>query len=77
MVPLVPLVPLLTIASFEWDRGTQGWVPYEDQAAAPARGHTTGDSPAQPTGAEVGSTATMQLYVCPASPDHPHTDLIQ
>lgn len=71
------MVPLLTIASFEWDGGTRGWAPYEDQAAAFAAGHVAGQNPAQPTAVEVGSTDNLQLYVCPATPEHPHTDLIQ
>ena len=72
------MVPLLTIASFEWDGGSRrGWAPYEDQAAAYAAGHRAGQDPAQPTKVEVGSTDNMQLYVCPTSPEHPHTDLIQ
>lgn len=71
------MVPLLTIASFEWDGGTRGWAPQEDRAAAHAAGHRAGLSPAQPTRVEVGSADNMQLYVCPTSPEHPHTDLIQ
>ncbi|MFF4685009.1 hypothetical protein [Streptomyces sp. NPDC001307] len=72
------MVPLLTIASFEWDGGERrSWAPYEDQAAAYAASHRAGQSPAQPTEVEVGSTDNMQLYVCPTSPEHPHTDLIQ
>lgn len=72
------MAPLLTIASFEWDGGSRrGWAPYEDQAAASAAGHRAGQDPAQPTKVEVGSTDNMQLYVCPTSPEHPHTDLIQ
>ncbi|MBT2453154.1 hypothetical protein J7F03_40315 [Streptomyces sp. ISL-43] len=71
------MVPLLTIASFEWDGGTRGWAPYEDQAAAFAAGQVAGQNPAQPTAVEVGSTDNLQLYVCPASPEHPHTGLIQ
>ncbi|MGW2679191.1 hypothetical protein [Streptomyces sp. NPDC001436] len=70
------MVPLLTIASFEWDGGPGSWVPYEDQAAA-ATDHLAGQNPAQPTAVEVGSTDNLQLYVCPASAEHPHTDLIQ
>ncbi|MGA5438168.1 hypothetical protein ACPCKW_01320 [Streptomyces griseoincarnatus] len=70
------MVPLLTIASFEWDSSRHGWVPYEDRAAC-AAGRPAGLSPAQPTRVEVGSTDNMQLYVCPTSPEHPHTDLIQ
>lgn len=73
----VQMVPLLTIASFEWDGGTQGWAPYEDQAAAFAASHVAGQNPAQPTAVEVGRTDNLQLYVCPVSPEHPHTDLIQ
>ncbi|WP_030382762.1 MULTISPECIES: hypothetical protein [unclassified Streptomyces] len=71
------MVPLLTIASFEWDGGTRGWAPQEDRAAAHAAAHPAGLNPAQPTRVEVGSADNMQLYVCPASPEHPHTDLIQ
>ena len=70
------MVPLLTIASFEWDGGTQSWAPQEDRAAY-ANSHHAGLSPAQPTRVEVGSADNMQLYVCPTSPEHPHTDLIQ
>ncbi|MBA5222552.1 hypothetical protein [Streptomyces griseoaurantiacus] len=71
------MAPLLTIASFEWDGGTRGWAPREDRAAAHAAAHRAGLSPAQPTRVEVGSADNMQLYVCPASPEHPHADLIQ
>ncbi|MEO3793922.1 hypothetical protein ABGB14_27230 [Nonomuraea sp. B10E15] len=70
------MTPLLTIASYEWDDGQRGWAPYEDQTAY-AAGHIPGQDQAQPTKVEVGSTDNMQLYVCPASPEHPHTDLIQ
>ncbi|MGV9454997.1 hypothetical protein [Streptomyces sp. NPDC003635] len=73
----VQMVPLLTIASFEWDGGTRGWAPYEDQADAFAASHRAGQNPAQPTAVEVGSADNMQIYVCPTSPEHPHTDLIQ
>ncbi|MEU6848664.1 hypothetical protein ABZ901_01805 [Actinacidiphila alni] len=71
------MVPLLTIATFEWDYGTRGWAPHEDEADAHAAGHRAGQNPAQPTKVEVGSWDNMQLYVCPSSPDHPHTDQIQ
>ncbi|WP_026122348.1 hypothetical protein [Nocardiopsis halotolerans] len=71
------MVPLLTIASFEWDAATRGWAPYEDREAAHADGHRAGLNPAQPTKVEVGGTDNMQIYVCPTSPEHPHTDLIQ
>ncbi|OIJ69777.1 hypothetical protein [Streptomyces mangrovisoli] len=75
----VQMVPLLTIASFEWSgRAGRSWTPHEDRAAADdAGGHCCGQRPSQPTKVEVGSTDNMQIYVCPTSPDHPHTDLIQ
>jgi hypothetical protein len=72
------MVPLLTIASREWDGGEgHSWTPQEDQAAANAAGHCCGQRPSLPTKVEVGSTDNMQIYVCPTSPEHPHTDLIQ
>jgi len=72
------MVPLLTIASREWDGDEgHGWAPQEDQAAARVGSYYAGQDPSQPTGVEVGSTDNMQIYVCPTSPEHPHTDLIQ
>jgi hypothetical protein len=72
------MTPLLTIASFEWDGGLRrGWAPFEDRAAAYADSHPAGLDPAQPTKVEVGSADNLQIYVCPTSPEHPHTDLIQ
>ncbi|MER5808230.1 hypothetical protein ABT143_08545 [Streptomyces sp. NPDC002033] len=71
------MVPLLTITSVEWDRSTHGWIPYEDRACALAGTRVPGQRATRPTGVEVGSTDNMQLYVCPAAPEHPHTDLIQ
>ncbi|WP_405697853.1 hypothetical protein [Streptomyces sp. NBC_01185] len=77
----VRMVPLLTIASSEWDGGEgHSWAPREEQAAALAAnttGSCCGQDPSQPTKVEVGSTDNMQIYVCPTSPEHPHTDLIQ
>ncbi|QLE74709.1 hypothetical protein FGW37_26765 [Streptomyces rectiverticillatus] len=69
----VGMVPLLTVASGEWDSSNHGWVPYEDQHLA-ALG--TGDV-ANPPAVQVSRGNHLQLYVCPESPDHPHTDLIQ
>ncbi|MFD9535090.1 hypothetical protein [Streptomyces sp. NPDC060010] len=70
------MIPLLTIASFE-SNGDESltWVPEEDHAAASSRYAHRDVS--QPTRVEVGSTDNMQIYVCPTSPEHPHTDLIQ
>lgn len=67
--------PLLTIASTEWDDTTRSWIPNEDQAHATPS--TTNPHPAQPTLVEIGGGYGLQLYSCPESPDHPHTDLIQ
>ncbi|MFF5706589.1 hypothetical protein ACFY7H_29485 [Streptomyces sp. NPDC012794] len=70
------MIPLLTIASFE-SNGDESlsWVPQEDQAAASS--DCAHQDVSQPTRVEVGSTDNMQIYVCPTSPQHPHTDLIQ
>ncbi|MFE9679467.1 hypothetical protein ACFYO5_36080 [Streptomyces sp. NPDC006259] len=74
----VRMVPLLTIASREWNGGEgRSWAPQEEQATALAGARRPGRYPSQPTRVEVGSTDNMQIYVCPASPEHPHTDLIQ
>ncbi|MFD5801680.1 hypothetical protein [Streptomyces sp. NPDC127020] len=77
----VQMVPLLTIASYEWDGGEgHSWAPHEEQAAAYAAnttGHCCDQDPSQPTKVEVGSADNMQIYICPTSTEHPHTDLIQ
>ncbi|MFI6843245.1 hypothetical protein OG535_10635 [Kitasatospora sp. NBC_00085] len=66
------MVPLLTIASNEWNRNRHGWVPYEDRSLALSDPHV-----ANPPQVHISRTNHLQLYVCPESPDHPHTDLIQ
>ncbi|MFI9206080.1 hypothetical protein [Streptomyces sp. NPDC053048] len=67
------MVPLLTIASNEWDSSNGGWAPHEDQhlAALPRA------DVANPPEVQVSKGNHLQLYVCPESPDHPHTSLIQ
>ncbi|MGW1892359.1 hypothetical protein ACWCP6_19215 [Streptomyces sp. NPDC002004] len=65
--------PLLTMASNEWDDSYRGWVPYEDQALAALRDRDVSNPP----GVQISRGNRLQLYVCPESPDHPHTDLIQ
>ncbi|MFJ4778170.1 hypothetical protein [Streptomyces sp. NPDC088762] len=67
------MVPLLTIASNEWDAGNGGWVPYEDQTLAALDDARVSNPPK----VQVSRGNHLQLYVCPESPDHPHTDLIQ
>jgi hypothetical protein len=67
--------PLLTIATFEWDAGTRGWIPNEAEAAAPSP--HSGFDPRMPTKVQIASGYQQQLYVCPADPRHPHTELMQ
>lgn len=68
--------PLLAIASTEWDKNTRGWIPYEDHAPAIAR-FVGAPHPARPTMVQIADDNRLQIYTCPASPDHPHTELIQ
>ncbi|MET7860628.1 hypothetical protein ABZS81_26125 [Streptomyces sp. NPDC005318] len=65
--------PLPTIASSEWDAGNYRWAPYEDQALAALHLARV----ANPPKVQVSRSNHLQLYVCPESPDHPHTHLIQ
>ncbi|MFF1400156.1 hypothetical protein ACFVZD_41095 [Streptomyces sp. NPDC058287] len=37
----------------------------------------TAPVPRQPTGVQIASGQRQQLYVCPTSPQHPHTELMQ
>ncbi|MFD9881650.1 hypothetical protein ACFWZT_09325 [Streptomyces alboflavus] len=67
---------LLTIATFEGDRSTSTWFPYENQGAEPPTGVGHFD-PREPTRVQIGSGYKQQLYVCPKAPEHPHTELMQ
>ncbi|MFF4360705.1 hypothetical protein [Streptomyces sp. NPDC001604] len=68
-------LPLLTIASTEWDGGSESWAPQEE--------HTdpTPLPPGYPTAnftmIDIASGYNLQLHACPASPDHPHIELVQ
>ncbi|MDT0407479.1 MULTISPECIES: hypothetical protein [Streptomyces] len=64
-------IPLLTIASSEWDDATEGWRPAEDPA------HDRPDDPSEPTLVDIRGGYTLQLHVCPASPDHPHLQIME
>lgn len=64
--------PLLTICSHEWDRSSHSWIPYEDPSLA-----LSDSDVANPPKVHISRTNHLQLYVCPESPDHPHTSLIQ
>lgn len=68
--------PLLTIATGEWDSSDHSWIPYEmQQSTAPTRGDRP--RPNHPTAIQIGRGYKQQLYVCPVSPEHPHTELMQ
>jgi hypothetical protein len=66
--------PLLTIATTEWNAGTGSWVPDGHQARDPL---PPGTPPANYTLIDLARGYDLQLHVCPASPDHPHIELIQ
>ncbi|WP_222871648.1 hypothetical protein [Nonomuraea sp. PA05] len=68
--------PLLTITTGEWNESTHSWIPYEDRTAASATGHGHPD-PCHPTAVQIGRGHSQQLYICPAAPEHPHTELMQ
>ncbi|WP_455754323.1 hypothetical protein [Streptomyces erythrochromogenes] len=67
------MTPLLTIASKEWHFRRLSWVPYEDRDVAAVAGSGVENSP----GVQISGGNHLQLYVCPESPEHPHSDLIQ
>jgi len=67
--------PLLTIASTEWDNNKRSWIPYEDQAHTEPSGACL--DPADPAMIRIADNYNLQLYVCPESADHPHTELVQ
>ncbi|MFE1879954.1 hypothetical protein [Streptomyces diastatochromogenes] len=64
---------LLTVATFE-DNDDSSWVPHEEPVDGPSAGSTYHD-PGQPT-VQIASGYDQQLYVCPASPEHPHLELM-
>ncbi|MFF7656699.1 hypothetical protein ACFZCY_44015 [Streptomyces sp. NPDC007983] len=66
--------PLLTIATTEWNAATEDWAPDGDQARAAL---PPGTPPANYTLIDLARGYDLQLHVCPASPDHPHVELIQ
>lgn len=64
---------LLTLATFE-DNDNSSWLPREESAD-----EVTGldhYDPLQPTAVQIGSGYAQQLYICPASPEHPHLELM-
>ncbi|MFE5088126.1 hypothetical protein [Streptomyces mirabilis] len=68
-------VPLLTIASSEWDGGNETWIPEEERTnPTPV---PLGTQPGDFTEISIAGGYNLQLHVCPASPDHPHIELVQ
>ncbi|MFF4981412.1 hypothetical protein ACFY3O_15335 [Streptomyces sp. NPDC001046] len=68
-----PVRPLLTLDGTEWDGGSASWRPVED--AGYGGHHFLG--PARDTQLEIGRSYSLQLYVCRASPGHPHVQNMQ
>ncbi|MEV5155470.1 hypothetical protein AB0K81_26615 [Streptomyces werraensis] len=68
-------VPLLTIGSSEWNSHSESWMPEEERARSTLLPLCT------PrwnfTMIDIAGGRTLQLHVCPASPDHPHIALVQ
>ncbi|MGW1785533.1 hypothetical protein ACWCQQ_41565 [Streptomyces sp. NPDC002143] len=60
-----PMELLLTIDGSEWDGGSGSWKPLEDRGLRP---HPF----AIPTGIRVGRDGELNVFACPASPEHPH-----
>ncbi|MFB8040021.1 hypothetical protein ACFC8F_01840 [Streptomyces hydrogenans] len=65
-----PMRLLLTIDSSEWDGGSGSWKPLEDRGLPTHLSST-------PTGVTVGRFGELNVFVCPADPDHPHGGSIQ
>ncbi|MFJ9041872.1 hypothetical protein ACIRF8_35605 [Streptomyces sp. NPDC102406] len=67
--------PLLAIASTEWDAGSDSWIPKEERSNPTST--LPGTPPANFTLIDIAGGYGLQLHVCPASPKHPHIELIQ
>lgn len=71
------MTPFFYISSKEWDAGSYPWRPIEE-VPGPVDPH---DIPSGPGDDEVGITIGrnygMQIYTCPANPDHPHCEIMQ
>ncbi|WP_089104876.1 hypothetical protein [Streptomyces hyaluromycini] len=67
--------PLLTVSSGEWDGGSGSWIPLEDREEPSAPVGLR--KPSDPPMVQIGRGYNMQIYVCPASFDHPHLENMQ
>lgn len=68
--------PLLTISGREWYFDVHHWIPYEDQAANLAWGPVQG-GPKSPTRICVSDDNAQIIRICPTSPEHSHTQMMQ
>ncbi|WP_236569881.1 hypothetical protein [Streptomyces mexicanus] len=68
-------LPLLTIATTEWNAGSDSWAPEEERTnpTPPLRG----TPPATFTLIMIAGGYNLQLHACPADPSHPHIELVQ
>ncbi|MFC7817146.1 hypothetical protein ACFUTR_21180 [Streptomyces sp. NPDC057367] len=68
-------LPLLTIATLEWDAGSDSWAPEEERTLPTPL--LPGSPPANFTLIGIARGSTLQLHACPADPSHPHIELVQ
>ncbi|MEU6228322.1 hypothetical protein [Streptomyces sp. NPDC047042] len=68
-------LPLLTIATLEWDAGSDSWAPGEEGTNPTPL--LPGTPPANFTLIGIGGGHSLQLHACPSCPDHPHIELVQ
>ncbi|MFF4323209.1 hypothetical protein [Streptomyces sp. NPDC001568] len=65
---------LLTIATYE-DDDDSSWLPHQEPEDASLPGFDPYER-SQPTAVQIGRGYDQQLYVCPAAPEHPHSELM-
>ncbi|MFC7892199.1 hypothetical protein [Streptomyces sp. NPDC057381] len=68
-------LPLLTVATLEWDAGSDSWAPEEEKANPTPL--LPGTPPANFTLIGIARGSNLQLHACPADPSHPHIELAQ
>ncbi|MDT0420486.1 hypothetical protein [Streptomyces evansiae] len=68
-------IPLLTIASTEWNAGSESWMPQEERSTPTPL--LPRSNPAGFTQVTLAHGYDLQLHICPVSPDHPQIELIQ
>ncbi|MDX2543041.1 hypothetical protein ACOT81_23120 [Streptomyces sp. WI04-05B] len=68
-------LPLLTVATLEWDAGSDSWAPEEERTNPTPL--PLGTPPANFTLIGIARGYSLQLHACPADPTHPHIELVQ